>query len=435
MMTFTKKPKTAMTSEEKKPTIQGAVAVTEVLEAFALIPVHMLAENRNQSMPSWLHHQSGLSKARISQGNIDRVRPSTLKKIEVHQQRLLEEQHTDPEMLSYARKQIATAPQTRAGMHGIWSGWIHMVEVLPQIPLPISKEVGLVIDELIEALLAACRDEDLAKFKQILLRHIEHHGVAVRVGEEPGAEFATESVLVKLLALEDWAQTASFTKRFSDNLYLDMISALDAEWSSHYFSGRQNSPLFPLVMVRPQNGLLKGHMSGSRKNLFFRPSRRLLESLYALVFYIRHKKWPTKPPSPQTLANILYRPGEQEVLDNTVVSSYFDGSTQLTFDLVCDYWEQMFHYFMPERNEGEKIDPPLPMIMLALQWQTLFVEDRGKSFLLLDLERYNLLWLHRRQQWEVHQVKQNKLSPQSSHKNEDPIEWPVWMLSQSSSSF
>ena len=433
MMTLTKEPKATRTSKVKRPTAQGVAAVTQVLEALALMPLHGLAEGRNQSIPSLLHDLTGLSKARISKGHIDAVRPSTLKKIDEHQQRWLEDHLADPDALAYARKQIATAPQTRSGMHASLAGWMHQLEVLPEIPLPISKAVGLTIDELLEALLAACREDDLATFKQILLRHIEHHGAAVRVGEEPATELATESDLAKLLALEDWSQTASFTKGFVDTLYWDMISTLDAEWSSHYFSGRQRCPLFPLVMVRPQDGLLEGRKPISRKNLFFRPSRRLLEFLYALVFYIRYKKWPTRPPSPQTLANIFSRPGEQEVLNNSVVSSYFDGSTKLTLDLVYDHWAQMFHYFMLEK-EGQRARSPFPMIMLALQWQTLLVQDRGKSFLLPNLEKYNLLWRRRRQQWEAHQAKQDKLSSHASHKKGEPIEWPAWMLNQSSSS-
>lgn len=320
MMTITKEPKATKTRKAKGPPAQGAAAVAQVLQALALMPLHMLAEGRNQSIRSLLHDVTGLSKARISNGNIDVVRPSTLKKINQHQQLWLEDHLADPEALAYARKQIATAPQTRSGMYASWAGWMHQLEVLPEIPLPISKAVGLAIDELLEALLAACRDDDLAEFKQILLSHIEHHGVAVRVREEPSAELAKESDFAELRALEDWSQTASLMKMLGETLYLDMISTLDAEWSSHYFSGQQRFPLFPLVMVRPQNGLLEGRVPSSRKNLIFRPSRRLLEFLYALVFYIRYKKWPTRPPSPQTLANILFRPGEQEVLDNSEIA-------------------------------------------------------------------------------------------------------------------
>lgn len=433
-MTLTKEPKVTKPRNVGKSPVQGVAAVVETLMALVLMPLHMLAEGRNQSIRSLVQEITGLSKARIANGSIDTVRPSTQKKIHKHQQRWLEMHLTDSEALASVRNQIATAPQTQSGKYAALASWIHQLEILPTIPLRISRTVGLTIDELLEALLAACHNDDLEEFKQILLRHIEYHGVAVRVNEEPSVELATVQDLTELRALANWEQTARFTKGFLETLYLDLISTLDAEWNSHYFSGRQCTPLFPLAMVRPQNDLLEGRVPTSRKNMFFRPSRRLLEFLFALVFYIRYKKWPSKPPSPKTLADILYRSGEQEVLANSVVSSYFDGSAKLTLDLVYDYWNQMFHHFMPERQEGQRVLPPFPMIMLALQWQTLLVRDRGKTFLLLDMEKYNLIWHHRRRQWEVHHAKLDKHSPQASHKMGDLIEWPAWMLNQSPSS-
>lgn len=427
-MTSTKEDKATKASKPRKPPVEGAAAAMLSLKALALMPLHMLAEGQNKSVPSVVRELTGLSKARISKGNLDAIRPSTQKKIQEHQVRWLEAHVTDSEALVYARSQISTAPTTRSGNYAFLAGWIHQLELLPHIPLPISRSVSMAIDELLEALLVACANNDLAAFKQTLLCHIEHHWAPRRVGDDPAAEFVTESELAEARALEDWSQTASFTKRLVDALYLDWISTLDAEWSSHYFVGRQRSPLFPLVMARAQKGLLEGRMPRSRKNLFYRPSRRLLEFLYALVFYMRYKKWPTKPPSPMKLSNILFRPGEDEVLGNSVVSSYFDGSTKLTLDLVCEHWGQMYHHFLPESPEDQRLPSPLPMIMLALQWQTLLVLDKGKSILLLNLEGYNLMWHHRRQQWEAQQSRREKLSSAASHKTGDPIEWPAWML-------
>ena len=434
MMAATREPRVSKTRKGTKQSAQGAAAVAHVLNAFALLPIHALAEGRNQSIPSLLHDLTGLSKARISQGNLDDLRPSTQNRIHEHQRRWLEAELADPQALSRAQQSMATAPRIRSGGYAPWAGWMHQFEFLPEMTLPISKAVGLAVDELFDLLLAACRDDDPAKFKQVLLRHIEHHGAAVRVGDGPVAKPAAESDLAELRALESWQQTTSFTNKLVEGLYLDLVSTLDAEWSSHYFSGRQSGPLFPLVMVRPQNGLLEGKRPSSRKNLFLRPSRRLLEFLYALVVYIRYRKWPDRPPSPMMLADIFYRPGEDELLDKSVVSSYFDGSTKLTVDLVFAYWVQLYQHFMPERKEEQRVNPPLPMIVLALQWQTLLVRDNGRSFLLLDLDDYHLRWRHRRQQWEAHQTELKSSVPKAGHQERELIEWPAWMLNQSSSS-
>lgn len=39
---------------------------------------------------------------------------------------------------------------------------------------------------------------------------------------------------------------------------------------------------------------------------------------------------------------------------------------------------------MPTRLASERPNAPLPMIMLALQWQGLLVQDKGRSFLMPD---------------------------------------------------
>lgn len=412
---------------------QDAAGVAQLLKAFSLIPLHALAEGRNQSIRSLVHELTGLSKARIAKGNLDAVRPSTQKQIEDHQKRWLAEQLDNPEALAHAQRKVATSPCTQSGKHASFAGWVHQFEFPPDIELPISKAVSLVLDELVERLLTACVNNDLVGFKQTLKHHIEHHGLAVRTGESPVVEPAPQARLTELQSLQDWAQIGGFMRKFVDDMYWDVISVLDAEWSSCYFSGRQSMPLFPLVMVRLQDGLLEHGKVSSRKNICFRPARRLLEFMYAIVFYHRYKKWPEKPPPPKVLAGILYRPDSDELLDQSVVSSYFDGSTKLTLDLVWEHWFQLFHHFMPEKKEGQRVPPPFPMIMLALKWQTWFVQDNGKSFYLLDLERYGILWTHRRRQWESNQVERQYSSHPAGHTTGEPIAWPAWMTSQSSS--
>ena len=68
------------------------MAVTRRLQALSLMPLHGLAEGRNQSIPSLLHEVTGLSKARISKGNLDAIRPSTQAKVDRHLEELLQEQ-------------------------------------------------------------------------------------------------------------------------------------------------------------------------------------------------------------------------------------------------------------------------------------------------------------------------------------------------------
>ena len=426
-------PGASQTTKKNKPPVQGATAVAQALEVFALLPLHALAEGRNQSCRSLLQELTGLSKARIAKGHLDVVRPSTQQKIERHLQDWLEKELDDPDALARHREKVATSPSTRSGRHAPWAGWIQIFEFLPLLPLPISKAVALQVDDLVEVLLTACRANDLPSFKQTWLDHLEYHGLAVRIPDEP---FALPVPLVELemfQAMESWEDADRLTRRAVDHLYLDVIAALDVEWSSHYFCGGQSMPIFPLVMVRPQDGLLETGKAASSKNVIYLPSRRLLEFLYALVFNIRYKKWPAKPPSPKELAHTLDNPSQDVAFAASTVSNHFDGSLKLTLDLTLDYWSQLYQHFLPGKKLCERAAPPLPMIMLALQWQALLVQDQGRSFILLDLEAYSTFWRHRRQQWDPHQSAQEEDWPTSGHPRRDPIKWPAWMLSQSSS--
>ena len=190
--------------------------------------------------------------------------------------------------------------------------------------------------------------------------------------------------------------------------------------------------LFPLVMVRPQEGLLETMRVSSRKNIYLKPVRRLLQFLYALAFYFRYKRWPARAPTPKTLAEILYRPGSLELADESLISNYFDGSTKLTLDLVQEHWWQLMDHFMPMRVNSKRANPPLPLIMLALQWQTLLVQDKGRSFLMPDMKSYETLWRNRREQWEALQIQPMEGSHNTSRALGEPIQWPAWSLNQSS---
>lgn len=424
------KPARAARSSKTPPaSLSTAAAMARVLQAFTLMPFHSLAEGRNQSMRSLFQELTGLSKSRIAKGNLDAIRPSTQKKIEAYQQCWMEEHFKDdPEAFARAREQVATSPRTRSGANAPLAGWVHWFEHLPDCPLPISKAVALVADDLVEELLTACQADDLAAVKQTVLQHFEHHGQAARIGDEPLAMPPPEAELAAWQSMENWEQAEKLTRTLVEHLYLDLICAFDAEWSSEYFLGRQCLPLFPLVMVRPQDGLLETKKIASRKNVIYRPSRRLLEFLYALVFHIRRKRWPANSPSPKALAAALG-------MDTVMVNNYFDGSRKLTLDLAYDYWVHLYQHFLPDKKVGERVVPPFPMIMLALHWQTLLVQDNGKTFILLDQEKYNTLWPYRRRQWEVQQAERYKDRSKAGHPKPEPIEWPGWMkVNQSSSS-
>lgn len=116
-----------------------------------------------------------------------------------------------------------------------------------------------------------------------------------------------------------------------------------------------------------------------------------------------------------------------------MIYNYFDGTTELTFDKVCDHWDQMAQRILRNRKPEDRPMPPYPMIRLALQWQKLFVQNKGRTLFVLDMEKYKALWSHYRQRWDDQQAERERAVPQTGHTKGEPIEWPAWMLNQSSS--
>lgn len=413
----------------------SSASVAQMLEGLSLLPLHSLAENRGQSMRSLLQDMTGLSKGRIAKGKLDDLRPSTRQKIAAHQQQWLEDTFKDrPEQLVRVQANIAASPTLGNGKVAVLATWVHQFEHSPEFVLPVSKAVALVVDEVLDALLIACAEDDLEHWKQTLLDHLRQRGTAISIGDQPVALPATADDLDTCKAISTWSQAEALTKQLLDHWYLNMITALDAEWSSQYFAGRQTMPLFPLVMGAVPAGWSEPNGTSSRKRLVIRPSRQLLQVLYALTYFVRYKKWPKNPPKPGALAEALIQHELTEEANRALIYNYFDGTTDLTFDQVCDHWIQMAQHFMPNKKPEDLYGPPYPMIRLALQWQKLLVQNQGRTLFVLDMEKYKALWSHYRQRWVEQQAERERAVPQTGHTKGEPIVWPDWMLNQSSSS-
>lgn len=402
------------------------------LKAFHLLPFWIASAGLGKSPLSLLRDWTGLSKAKIASGQLDTLRPSTFARIRGHQERLVTERFKgDPDSRFRYQEHMATMPRTHAGQAALLASWIHSFEDPPSMTLPMSKEVALELDDLIVALLSACEADNLLGFKAVAVRHFERHDLTIRPCSQPGSVPIPEDFRASWKAPEGWDQTGRMVERLLDHAYWDLIATLDAEWSSQYFSGRQREPLFPLLMARPQKGLLDGIPIESHRNVIYRPSRRLMEFLYALVFYRGRKTWPREAPSPKVLGEAVGEPA-------SAMSNHFDGSSKLRWGLVNHYWDEMFKYFLPNTAPQMRAFPPDPMIALALHWQkVLLPEDgtNGKPPMLPDLDRYQELWALRRQQWDAAQGGRGSRDPaKRSHSADKPIEWPAWMKFNQSSS-
>jgi hypothetical protein len=394
-------------------TNKNAAKLAQAIEAFALMPLHGHAEVNGKALRTVLHEATGLSSARIAKGKLDSLRPSTQRKIAARQEQWLKEQAGESsERLVSMQASLATTPKTTSGGIGQWAGWVHGFEQMPELPLTRSKQVALVVDELIEALMNACLADDLAAYRQELLKHFEQHGSPIRLEGEPLTPLESDTREVK--GLRNWQEARVLTGQLFDNLYLDMLTALDVEWSNLVFWKTQVPPLFPFVMPKAKDGLELGVVPASKKNLFIRPTRRLLVFMHALLHMYYRRKWPAKAASPKVLADAMG-------LGASDLSNYFDGSRKLTYHKAFNYWKALCKHFSKGQARLQDMpNMPEPLIWLALYWQQILVKDKERSIILLDTDTYLAFWQYRHDLW----LGQSKSSS---------IEWPSWLSGQSSS--
>lgn len=394
-------------------TNKDAAKLARAIEAFALMPLHGHAEVNGKALRTVLQESTGLTPSRIAKGKLDSLRPATQRNIAAHQEEWLKElANNSPEKLAAMKASIATTPKTRSGGNGQWAGWVHGFEQLPELPLTRSKQVALVVDELIDVLMNACLADDLAAYRQELLKHFAQHGSPIRLEGEPMAPQEGDTQEVE--GLSNWQEARALTGQLFDNLYLDMLTALDVEWSNLVFGEKQVPPLFPLVMPKAKDGLELGVVPASKKNLFIRPTRRLLVFMHALLHMYYRRKWPAKAASPKVLANAMG-------LGATDLSNYFDGSRKLTLKKTSNYWVALCTYFSKGQARLQDMPTlPEPLIWLALHWQQVLVKDKERSIILLDTQTYLDFWQRRHVLW----LGQSKAKT---------IEWPSWLTGQSSS--
>lgn len=390
-----------------------AVQVACVIEAFALMPLHGHAEVNGKALRTVLQEMTGLTPSRIAKGKLDSMRPSTLTKIAIHQEEWLKEQAgKSTELLASMQASIATTPKMTSGGIGQLAAWVHGFEKLPELPLTRSKQVALVVDELIETLMSACMAGDLAAYRQALLKHFGQHGSPIRLEGEPLAPM--DGDIQEIKGLSSWQEARALIGQLFEHLYLDILSALDVEWGNLISGNEHVPPLFPLVMPKAKDGLELGIVPASKKNLFIRPSRRLLVLMHALLHRYYRLKWPPKAASPRVLSESLD-------LMPSDLSNYFDGSRKLTYSKAANYWKDLCHHF--SKGQARLQDMPIlpaPLIWLALYWQQILVNDKERSIILLDTATYFAFWQRRHDMW---------LGPSK----DSAIEWPSWLTGQSSS--
>lgn len=392
-------------------------AVRQDLESMAVAPLINLGLIHGKSFRPWLTEVTGLSSGRIAQGNLEKVRNSTVKRIQESATAWFHEQGKKGGWSADEIKaQIAAAPKKLDGTVGLWASWIQSMEVLDAIRLPSTIAMALKTDELLQSLIEACNIADMDKFKQTVCTH--QKCIALLKLNTAIGQTKPNSSDVKWTTTSDWSEPGPALKNLLESLMFDIYTALDAEWGSQYFQAMKPMPLF--LWVAPRINEDWDIHSGTKpsKNPIHRPVRRLMELCHALIHRHYRAHWPSVPVGRSEL-------GKAIDLSDTLVGNYFDGTKKLTLRDFSRYWNNLCSHISGKNDKADFPRCPVPLGVMAITWQETLILNSSKSklmsFILLDEDDYY-------NRWQYHRL--NGAGQRSS----GDVDWPDWLLNQSVSS-
>lgn len=401
----------------QKPT--GRDAVRQKLEALTIVPLAHLGLIQGKTWRPFFTEITGLSAGRIAQGNIDKIRPSTLKKVQGNVTAWAYEQGKKRGWTTEeCSAQMESVPKKLDGKVGSWASWIKSMERPELICFPLTIALALKADELLQSLIDACNHDDIERFKRDVCTHQEGSNQTRLIGS-PGPATKPLTQDAKWDAISDWNKISAILAKRLDYVLLDIYSGLDVEWGNQYFPTMHPLPLFLWIAPRINENwdLQLGPIPS--KNQIHRPVRRLLELSYAVVHRHYRKRWPSAPVGRSELGKALQ-------LSDAHVGNYFDGTRKLTLNAYSTYWQAMCRHLSSAHDKPEESPIcPTPIAVIAITWQETFIvntsKNKLKSFVLLDEDDYKRRWECHRRNWAI-------LSPSVEG------DWPVWLLNQSVSS-
>lgn len=391
----------------------GHDTVKRLLHGLQLFPLIQLASQSGKGIRPFLTEITGLSPARIAQGNLDKIRPSTTVKIVAFTSTLQKnlakaKGWSDQEFDTH----IAAIPRMRNGNFGPLSSWIHGMKIPGVNSLPLTSGHALKIDELIQLLSQAFDANDCTAFTQAILAMDANELNLVHTPEE---ESDVESIREDWRAAKNWDAVGALLPNLAENLLIDIYAALDAEWSGWYFPGSTPTPVFLWVAPRVNENFDPSSGALPSRNLVYRPVRRLLEFSYAVVHCHYKGRWPDKPVGRSELGLAI-------VSADSEIGNYFDGTCNLTLATFQNLWRSLCRHFDKNTKESKGIICPTPLAAVAIAWQRLLMEttnkQKFKSAHLLDEADYTRRWLKHRNSW-----------PEKPPSGE--FGWPDWLLNQS----
>ena len=395
--------------------VTGRSKVKHLLDVLNQLPIIKLAKILGKSERSFLSEITGLSLARIAKGSLDNLRPSTARRIETcalawGRLKAKEKGWTEEDFSAY----IASNPKMKNGEVASWANFIYSLQSTDGLLLPLTISYALEIDELIFSLSKAFNANDCKNFSQLILKAAfsEHEKNFVCLS----ATYAEKEILIDSWhSAADWDAIASLLPELSDNILISLYAALDVEWSRQYLKLIMPMPVFLWIAPRVHENLDLTSGTNIKRNLIYRPVRRLLELSYALVHWHYRKRWPATPAGRSAIGLAID-------LSDAEVGNYFDGTRKLTIGAYQSYWINLCRHFRPSCQTSDMPMCPSVLGVVAIIWQWLMIKttekSKFKSAHLLDEDDY-------KRQWQGHRNNWPDQAPSSD------VAWPDWLLNQS----
>lgn len=387
--------------------------VRKLLSGVAQLPLYFFAQVTGKSVNSFLAAATGISLARISEGNLADIQQSTVdrgrkKVISAFRTKALRN-GCSPEDF----ENLVTAPSTTsAGTVALWVTFIESLDLWKRLNLSHTRNTAHAFDELLVVLMQATKSDDFQRFKDTLRAFCtanQPNSISSALNKSGSHLWATSQT-------SGWCDALAHLNLAFDELLLEVFAAFDAECSAQFFSAMQPRPLLLSLAARINPVWDIDNAAHLKRNRVFRPSRRLLELLHSIMHCHLHGRWPDAVPGRKDIADAC---GWSE----TVIGNFIDGTKKLTLANCEVMWNQSFTIC-----KGNEAEPPLfpkYLAAIALSLEGLLVRQtkqyKLKEWFLLDEDSY-------RSRWEFHRLQLPNAEITGSGM------WPDWLTNQSLSS-
>ena len=390
----------------------GRERVGATLQVLTQLPTVFAAAAMKRTLTSSLSEVLGLSPTHVSNGGLATLKPNKQKKVLENalafgKAQALKNGWSEED---FQRTQD-TLPRLANGFGAPLASWLHYMQSPELIPLPLSIALALEMDELLDVLQEAVREDDPVEFRDAVLEAIMED-----VTENPAE--ADAAMVEAWSGTESWDDITDHFVALIQVLMVSLFAAIDVEWGSRYFRSFEPRPVFLWVAPRMNPSLAQAGKT-SKRNRTFRPTRRLLELSFAVAQYAYLGTWSDSPPGRSMIAAAFK-------LEDYVVGNLFDGTRKLGFAEFQSCWERMCKQPTWQTKRAGMMVTPTVLANIALGMEAVLVETGPKmeflSALLLDEADYRGRWAYFRKRWA------NELAGNGAATAIE--QWPGWLRAQ-----